>query len=286
MDVDCRNSMNEGRKIRILHISDIHAGLNDFSFGYLFDKRIFGRCTQKFLRSHAIARDSVDALAAQLPDLRPDYVFCTGDLTSIGSPAEFRNALEWLKPFVEFVGKDRFFYSPGNHDAYVPLSEYGQALKETFELLNHGAVEYSEMPKRLELDGFDLIVAGGARPCPIWLSTGDWFGEGWCQLDAAIASHRPGVPLLLMDHFPMCGRNGRPLSWRAKLNGWKMLWKWAEEGRFDAQISGHIHYPFVHEVVPGGCKVIGAGSLTIRKSCVIIEINENSGKIETKIHNV
>ena len=55
--------------VRILHFSDIHAGLKEFDFSYLFDKRLFGRANQFFIRGHHVSRQAMERMAARLDEL-------------------------------------------------------------------------------------------------------------------------------------------------------------------------------------------------------------------------
>lgn len=90
--------------VTILHISDIHMG-GDFGFGnqssFLF---AFKRAIRKIKEEH--------------PEFTPEFIFCTGDITSSGSHSEMETALELIKKIADATGIQylQTIVSPGNHD--------------------------------------------------------------------------------------------------------------------------------------------------------------------------
>ena len=60
-----------------------------------------------------------DVMLIDIAAAKPDHIAFTGDLANIAAPNEFKRARAWL----EKAGSPDFLsFTPGNHDAYVPLS--------------------------------------------------------------------------------------------------------------------------------------------------------------------
>ena len=265
---------------RILHLSDIHAGLVDFHLGYLLDKRFFGRLNQTTMRHRRLALDRIPAFAKLQRELEADFTVCTGDLTSIGSSKEFVHCEELLEEVLGYAGEN-FAFVPGNHDAYVHGSQ--QELADAFLRLNHGRWKLDELPVVLPAGPVEFILLNAARPCAVWLSTGEMSSAVWDKLDYILtppASHARSR--VLICHFPVCDHRGAPLSWRTKLLGYERLIDWAEQGRFNAMLTGHVHHPFVQRIGASEALAIGAGSLTIYQSCAQIDIDIQTGEITAR----
>lgn len=262
---------------RILHLSDIHAGLVDFHPGYLLDKRFFGRLNQATMRHRRLALDRIPAFARLQREREADFTVCTGDLTSIGSAKEFAHCEELLKDVLDYAG-DNFAFVPGNHDAYVRGSR--QELADAFLRLNHGRWKLDELPAVLPVGPVEFILLNAARPCAVWLSTGEMSSAVWDKLDYILAQPIPHARnRVLVCHFPVCDHLGAPLSWRTRLLEHRRLIDWAEQGRFKAMLTGHVHYPFVRRIGASAALAVGAGSLTIYHSCAQIDVNVQTGEI-------
>ena len=117
--------------MRIVHFSDIHIGCWPRSPKAFLDKRILGALNHALRRRQRFRADRLERALIRVRRLSPDWIFCTGDITTIGTPEEFAAACEALKPFIDTVG-GRFVYIPGNHDAYVRDAACRAALAEAF----------------------------------------------------------------------------------------------------------------------------------------------------------
>ena len=113
----------EGKRwavFKLAHLSDPHLGpLAGFSLHHLIGKRATGYVNWRRKRRHA---HDMDVLARIVEDIRaqaPDHVACTGDVSHIGLPGEFKTAVG----FLELLGpRDQVSFVPGNHDAYARSS--------------------------------------------------------------------------------------------------------------------------------------------------------------------
>ena len=264
---------------RLLHISDLHAGISDWSWKYLLDKRCLGRANQFLSRQGKLSLQHLDTIAQWCRDGLADAVLCTGDLTSIGSQEEFRLALSLLQPIREAC-HGRFLYVPGNHDAYV--QENLPHLHQAFRELNQG-LELEELPCAQSLGPLEIVLLSPARPCAPWLSHGTMPPCDWDKLGYILNSPCTGSLRLMACHFPLLGRRGRPLFWRSRLEGWQTLLQWGEKGLFQAYCAGHVHYPFLLPPQQARPWLVGAGSLTIQNSCAALDFLPDDGTLTPRL---
>lgn len=100
------------------HLTDPHlTSLERVRVSQLCNKRILGYLSWRFSRRHEHRREILDALQQDLKHTAPQHLVITGDLTHIGLPHEFSQALQWLRALGT---PDAVTVVPGNHDAYVP----------------------------------------------------------------------------------------------------------------------------------------------------------------------
>src|SRR6202045_771375 len=129
----------------LAHLSDPH--LPPLPAGRLRDlagKRAFGYLNWTRNRHRFYRRDVLDALVSDMQAQMPDHIAITGDLVNLALEAEFAPARAWL----ESVGApDRLTVIPGNHDAYVRVTQHRFA-----DVLRH------------YLDGDDAPRAGAPFP--------------------------------------------------------------------------------------------------------------------------
>lgn len=104
----------------LAHLSDVHLGplpkgatFENFTF-----KRVIGGLSWS-LNRHKLHRPEVaNAVRADIQAARPSHIAFTGDLVNIAARVEFKQGLAWLK---DFGNGDEISFTPGNHDAYVPV---------------------------------------------------------------------------------------------------------------------------------------------------------------------
>jgi 3',5'-cyclic AMP phosphodiesterase CpdA len=187
----------------LAHLSDPHlsplpaARLRDFAgkraLGYLN----WARNRHKFHR-----RDVLDALISDLQAQAPDHIAITGDLLNLALEAEFAPSRAWL----ESVGApDRVTVIPGNHDAYVRVTQhrFAQAWGNYLDSdeAPDGGGTFPSLRRRGPLA---LISVSSAVPTPPLMATGR---VGRTQLDA-LAPMLAGVSAdqafrVLLIHHPL-----------------------------------------------------------------------------------
>ena len=84
----------------------------------LVNKRVFGYINWHQGRKDIHCRSTLDRLARDLRNERPDHIVITGDIVNLGMREEFIQARKWLE---KLGSSEQVSVVPGNHDAYVPL---------------------------------------------------------------------------------------------------------------------------------------------------------------------
>ncbi|WP_332681501.1 metallophosphoesterase family protein [Bosea sp. (in: a-proteobacteria)] len=105
---------------RLAHLSDPHLGpLARFSLRELIGKRATGYVNWRRKRRHAHDMEILGLIVADILAQKPDHIACTGDVSHIGLPNEFKTALA----FLDTLGpRETVSFVPGNHDAYARSS--------------------------------------------------------------------------------------------------------------------------------------------------------------------
>jgi 3',5'-cyclic AMP phosphodiesterase CpdA len=106
----------------LAHLSDPHLPpLPTPKLRELAGKRALGYLNWTRNRHKYHRRDVLDALVSDMQAQVPDHIAVTGDLVNLALEAEFAPARAWL----ESVGApDRVTVIPGNHDAYVRVTQH------------------------------------------------------------------------------------------------------------------------------------------------------------------
>ncbi len=259
--------------MRIVHFSDIHVGCIPRSLSSLFDKRIFGVCNYYLRRRGVFDMDILERALPATRELKPDLVVCTGDITSTGSPREFRLATDLLRPFVDTHGK-RFVYLPGNHDTYVRDPRCRRALDEAFGELNGGRWSLDQLPVAISAGKLRLILLHEAVPTAPWSSSGRINTEALARLMPMLEQPRtPGQLRILVGHFPLRNRRGLPLGRRRGLLQADQIYQALRDGQLDASLCGHDHSPYVRTEESGAMEIC-AGSLTIHGRINVLDTTD------------
>jgi 3',5'-cyclic AMP phosphodiesterase CpdA len=186
----------------LAHLSDPHlpplpaARLRD-----LAGKRAFGYLNWTRNRHRFHRRDVLDALVSDMQAQRPDHIAITGDLVNLALEAEFAPARAWL----ESVGApDRVSVIPGNHDAYVRVTQH-RFLEAWGKYLDGGdaLVDGVAFPSVRRRGPLALISVSSAVPTPPLMATGRL---GRTQLDALeriLAGLSAAQFRILLIHHPL-----------------------------------------------------------------------------------
>jgi 3',5'-cyclic AMP phosphodiesterase CpdA len=193
---------------RILHISDLHLG-------------------------HGTVSEPVAALRELVPELAPEILVVTGDLTHRGRPSELRRARELL----DSLGVP-LLAVPGNHDIPYVLPTRFTRTREAWDEA-FGTTEPLYTSDRLAIVGLNSV-----RP---WRQQGGALGSS--QLDRVApkleSAQRGALRTAALHHHlatpPWRAARKRPVSRRDVV-----LQKLASSG-IELVISGHVHQAAVSE---------------------------------------
>jgi 3',5'-cyclic AMP phosphodiesterase CpdA len=109
--------MMKNNPFLIAHISDPHiCVLKGVKIRELMNKRILGWLSWHLHRRYKNSEVVLQKLCRDLMEKTPDHVMISGDLTQLGTPLEFKYALEFLK---NLGPPGMITVVPGNHDVYV-----------------------------------------------------------------------------------------------------------------------------------------------------------------------
>ncbi|MEA2794227.1 MAG: hypothetical protein QOI87_1607 [Bradyrhizobium sp.] len=164
----------------LAHLSDPHLPpLPALRLRDLAGKRALGYLNWTRNRQRFHRRDVLDTLVSDMQAQAPDHIAITGDLVNLALEAEFAPSLRWL----ESIGApDRVTVIPGNHDAYVRVTQHRFAEAWGNYLASDdkpdGGAAFPSLRRRGPLA---LVGVSSAVPTPPLMATG-WLGR--TQLDA------------------------------------------------------------------------------------------------------
>lgn len=267
--------------MRIVHFSDIHIGRRTKQAGALFDKRLLGLINYKLNRRHHIREILVSNAVGRITDLDPDLVVCTGDITCIGSPEEFRAACRILEPLV--VAPDfKFVYLPGNHDAYVRDRLCRERLRQAFGFLNRQNFSLDSLPAAFDTSEASLLILNEALPTPVWSSAGRLDSTDEQKFADWLSRSDSSKPRILLGHYPTVRGDGTQLPWRRRLKNGEVIRQALQKGELDLALCGHIHDRFAFKHASGAMEIC-AGSLTTDGFLNVVDTRNNQKqKIDQK----
>ena len=225
--------------LTLLHLSDIHFGLED--------------------------RAALAGVKSEILRRRPAAVLITGDLTMRARHREFAAARDWIGALDVPVTVE-----VGNHDMpyFNPLERFIDPYRRFLEI-------QAVLEKPLELPGISvipLLTAVKAQWRWPW-SEGLVSKRALAATLAAIDRVPSGNRVLVTAHHPLIehGPNGRRLT----IGGAAAMAALAGRG-VAAVLTGHVHDPFdlVADTTNGPLRMIGAGTLSKRIRSTPASYNE------------
>lgn len=121
--------------IKIIHISDVHFGVETIQFSdliqakSLFSKRMIGWGNKRLRRAGVTLPLLRSRLFEQISRDEWDYLVISGDLSTLALEKEFFEARKAIEPLMK-IGK--IILTPGNHDRYVSRALKPDLLKAYF----------------------------------------------------------------------------------------------------------------------------------------------------------
>lgn len=267
--------------MRIVHFSDIHVGAMTRDPTALLDKRVLG-LSNYFLRRHGtINLELLERAISVIKALLPDIVVCTGDITCIGSPEEFRHALALLRPLAECRHFD-FIYIPGNHDTYTQRRTCSAELEAAFRELNRKRWTRASLPVEYRHRNLRLFIVDECRPTHLVSSAGYLASESRDRLQEWFNEPRSGREgRVLVGHYPLRDATGHRLGWRRELKNGKAIHDALQARTVDVALCGHIHDPFCREESSGAMEIC-AGSLTVNGTLNVLDFTPATGRFSQR----
>jgi 3',5'-cyclic AMP phosphodiesterase CpdA len=247
--------------VRVLHFTDLHLFVLP-SPRRLLGKRLLGTANLYLARRvDHFSRHSVEALVRAVDEQEPDLCLCSGDLTGMGSPAEFELARRVLAPLLD---RHRVVMVPGNHDVYTRGAQRERRFEAFFGAWSGGGT-YPAVHRH-----GDVTVVGldCCRPHPL-LASGVLPSDQLHGLAELLESGavRDGFTILLL-HYPLRNAQGQPYgsATRHLVNASELEAVLRSHPGIDLIVHGHEHHGFRSELpTPHGAIPIidpGAGGRT------------------------
>ncbi len=257
--------------MKIIHFSDPHFGSWPSTGSAFFDKRIVGTLNYQFARKSHFNYRVLELAIQRIITLEPQYVILSGDITSVGDPKEFDQALAYLNPLI-LHPTIKLIYVPGNHDIYVNNAKNRSYFSDFFKRIN--GFEFSELPKTISELNVKFILMNQALPTVPFMSNGVL---GPVNESALLEPKQENEIRIGVGHFPVTRADGKPLNYRRRLIGAEQVKKQLDDS-LDLYLCGHIHKPFINQ--HGFGQEICAGSITSSAHLNVLEINQVETTIE------
>ncbi|MGB5438807.1 MAG: metallophosphoesterase [Gammaproteobacteria bacterium] len=225
------------------HISDPHMTTLEGARGrLLLNKRLLGYLSWHRKRRYQHRPEILSALQQDLQARPLEQLLITGDLTHVGLPQEFAQALVWLQQ----LGDPRqVAVVPGNHDTLVKVS-----WEDTFALWDDYLASDEPVTTRfpsLRIRGAVAYIGlSSGCPTPPFMATGT---IGKAQLERLpqllAATRKQGLfRVIYLHHSPLTGTE----KWRKRLTDAAALQALIEEHGAELLLHGHGHRAHYREL--------------------------------------
>ena len=225
------------------HISDPHLTNPQGATGrQLLNKRLLGYLSWRHKRRYQHRREVLTAMQHDLQDFPVAQLLVTGDLTHVGLPQEFTQALVWLRQLGE---PRRIAVVPGNHDACVKAR-----WQDTFALWDGYMTSDEPVTPRfpsLRIRGsIAFIGLSSACPTPPFMATGTVGKEQLERLPRLLAVTRENglFRVIYLHHSPLAGTE----KWRKRLTDAAALQALIEANGAELVLHGHGHRAHYREL--------------------------------------
>jgi 3',5'-cyclic AMP phosphodiesterase CpdA len=208
---------SDGEGFSLAHLSDLHlTSLANIKISQLLNKRLLGYFSWRHKRRIAHSSEIIESLLFDLRLTRPDHIAVTGDLTHLGLPHEFTEAMQWLA----LLGTpEQVTVIPGNHEAYA-----GRAWRKSCAMwapylcsdVNPDFSKTADFFPSLRIRGHvALIGLCSARPSLPFLAIGSLGKQQLARLEELLKNTGEAglLRIILIHHPPVPGT----IKWRKRL---------------------------------------------------------------------
>ena len=224
----------------LMHISDLHFHRLPRHPAAYASKRAFGALNLVLRRAREFPLSRARALVEKLAASDWNHLLITGDLTQLGTSAEFDLAREVLSPLLA-AGPERVTVIPGNHDRYVREARGRGAFEAHFGKFSGGRPLFA----RSLTDQWWLAAWDSARPAP-WNSAAGRVDSETLRATSAWMDGLPeGARVMVANHYPVFFPPERPYRRGHDLINQEEVEAWVLARPVPLYLHGHVHHPWV-----------------------------------------
>lgn len=227
-------------------LSDPHlSSLEQVKPGELLSKRALGYLSWRRRRRFEHRIEVLDALRRDLRQFDLEQILVTGDLTHIGLPVEFRQALAWLQ---QLGAPGEVVVVPGNHDASVatPWRDTFALWRDYMDSDTPAADTQALFPSWRVRGDIAFIGLSTACPKPPLMATGTVDATQLQRLPALLEQARQQglFRVVHLHHSPLPGEE----KWRKRLTNAAAVKALIVAGGAELVLHGHGHRPLYEEL--------------------------------------
>ncbi|MFT5709586.1 MAG: 3',5'-cyclic AMP phosphodiesterase CpdA [Halioglobus sp.] len=226
------------------HLSDPHlTSLQNVRYGQLMSKRLLGYISWRRKRRHEHSPEVLAALSRDLIGYPCDQLLVTGDLTHIGLPDEFQQALAWLKTL---GNPQQIALVPGNHDATVKAPRQS-TLSLWDDYFASDKNDTGQVFPSLRIRGqLAFIGLSSACPSPPLMATGTLDKQQLSRLPEMLrsAAEQRLFRVVYVHHSPLPGTE----KWRKRMTNAQALQAIIKKHGAELMLHGHGHRGFSREI--------------------------------------
>ena len=231
--------------VRLAHFSDIHViAAARWRLGDVFSKRLTTWANLRLLARGAQFRETERVLAALRADLAErnfDHLIFSGDATAMGFETEIARAAGSLPLTTPGLAV------PGNHDYCTPAAMRSGAFERHFAPWQHGERADSEVyPFAQRVGPVWLIAVNSATANRLPHDARGRVGRPQLDRLRELLTRLDGGPRILVTHYPIARRCGKPEGKMHALRDVRELLDVARAGGIDLWLHGHRHDVYHH----------------------------------------
>ncbi|MEE8436349.1 MAG: metallophosphoesterase [bacterium] len=244
-----------------MHISDLHFHrLPRHPSAYL-SKRALGAMNLLLRRWREFPLERARGLVKRLEKASWHHLVISGDLTQLGTHAEFALAREVLAPLLA-RGTEQVTVIPGNHDKYVAEAEGRSAFEAHFGEFCRAA---PASPQQLAGNWW-LAAWDSAQPAPWNSAEGRVTAETLLATETWLAGRPSGSQLIVANHYPVFFPSGHSQAPAHGLVNHDTVRAWLLNHPVRLYLHGHVHQNWVLTVEGshGPLTVVNSAASTAR----------------------
>ena len=224
----------------LMHISDLHFHRLPRHPSAYISKRALGAVNLLVRRWREFPLERARVLVKRLEQASWNHLVISGDLTQLGTPAEFALAREVLAPLLA-RGTEQVTVIPGNHDKYVAEPKGGSAFEAYFGEFCPAA----SAPPRHLAGNWWLAAWDSAQPAPWNSAEGRVPAETLLATESWLAGRPSGSRLIVANHYPVFFPPGHSPPPAHGLVNHDSVRAWLLNHPVRLYLHGHVHQNWI-----------------------------------------